>query len=359
MKHSLKSSIALGSLGIVFLSFATMTAAQFDVRVNGRVDFIADYNEAYNNTITVTNPPAAVVPLPTVFADEAALQAYYTSGGGTYTETKSTDKSKLVLDTVGRIDVDASAQTGSLDYGAFARLEIDPDAPSVFDTDGHIYIKGSFGKLKIGTDIDAFQDAFDTDHISAGPLSPGKTVSFGGALTDAGHKEGSIVLSTPTISGLRLEGEIDNDSNWGASISYRTSLSAADFEAAFAIDGAELMGGYIQAAFGDFRAMGFYMGDDDKEQAVGGGVGYHLGPVNMSLEGSVSDTNEIVGIKVVNGPSTTASITSHPRYQEKDLILGAGYTFGPGLELSGSVGISDHERLGKQTQAQGRIRLKF
>lgn len=359
MKSYLKSSTARLVTLLAFFSFATVSMAQFDVRLNGRVDFATTYDEPYQEILTVTGatPTGNAVE---VFANETILETMYNTGAASYVATRNTAEDTTTFSTNARVDVNVANQTEALDYGAFTRLDLDADAKAVTDVDAHIYIKGSFGKLKFGTDIDAFQTAFDTDHISAGPMSTGKVAALGGTLDGANHGESSIVYSTPTISGVRVQAEIDTDSNWGASASYRTSVGLMDLEAALAADQADLLGGYLEAAYGDARAVGFYMTDDDKEKVGGLGLAYRIGSVGLSVEGSVASSDEVNGISIVGVAGTsTANITSVPVYQETDVVLGASYDLGPGLELSGSVGITDHDRLGQQTRAQGRMRLKF
>lgn len=265
--------------------------------------------------------------------------------------------------TFGRVKVSAAGSAGALNYGGQMHWDMLDGIPGVFDNGAHIWVSGRLGTLQFGTNIDGYQGVFNTSyfldeedngpaHISAGPLSVDREVSLGGNLGGdlTGlelQKRSTIVYTTPDLNGLSLAAESDVDGEWGASLAYKGQIGTAMVDAGLAGNSNDVVGAYARGLIGDLAVGGFIGKDDDSERYYGAALGYAVGPVTMTLEGSIAETDQSFGLTVAE-------------YEEKDIAFGASYHIAPGLELSGSVKKSDNDMFADDImETAGRLRLTF
>lgn len=379
MKRNFKYGLSFAAVLLGCSSLVGTQVSAFDITLNGRVDFLTTVgksiteqrNQAYTGPAHGNAGVGGTVSLATVTA-VAANNTATNTGQGDETFIAYLDDfdggDDVQFATTGRIDVMAIDETAFYDYGAFVRLDVDADAKSVSDTDAHVFIKGNFGKLQFGTDIDADLDAYDMDLMSAGPMSAGNSITLPTTdheFTMAPHKESSIVYTTPSFNGLNLAGEIDDDGEWMVGASYASIINGYNVAAQGATDSESFaLRGKVTAGDLSFGALAGF--DDDNESYWGGGIGYNLGPISLSFEGTMAKAEMI----------DAANDMSFVNADELDLVGGISFKAASGLTLAGSVGYFERQVEGNANgsaavswggsghqldgiNAQGRIRLAF
>lgn len=374
MKRQLRFALLLSTSAL-----GTTQALALDITLNGRVEFLPSVgntiveqkNQAY------TGPAHADATIAGTVTTTAAASANNSDATNTgqgdetfiaYLDDYKSD-SDVTFDTNARIDVKAVGETSTFDYGAFVRIDIDPDASAVSDTDAHVFIKGNFGELQFGTDIDADRDAFDMDLMSAGPMSAGNQISLpttDHTFSKAAHDESSVVYTTPSYNGFKFAGEIDDDGDWMLGGSFDTVYNDMNIGFEGAVDSSDAFALRARLDMGDlsFGALAGY--DDDEESYWGGGIGYKINAISLSLEATLAKAEM----------RDTANDNAFVNADELDIVGGVGFTLAPGLTLAGSVGFFDREVEGndigsspvswsgsghqlKGFMGQGRIRLDF
>ncbi|MGB0844648.1 MAG: porin [Alphaproteobacteria bacterium] len=376
MKRQLRFALLLSTSAL-----GMSQAMALDITVNGRVDFLPSVgntiveqrNQAYTGPAHNNNGGVAFTTVTTTAVASADNAAASNTGQGidtfiAYLDDYKSD-SDVTFDTNARIDVKAVGETATFDYGAFVRIDIDPDAKAVSDTDAHVFIKGNFGELQFGTDIDADRDSFDMDLMSAGPMSAGNQISLPTAdhtFSKASHDESSVVYTTPSLQGFKFAGEIDDDGDWMLGGSFDTVYNGMDIgvEGAFDNSDAFALRGRVDMGDLSFGALAGY--DDDDESYWGGGIGYSINAISLSLEATLAKAEM----------RDTANDNAFVNVDELDIVGGIGFKVAPGLTLAGSIGFFDREVEGndigtaavswagsghqlKGFMGQGRIRLEF
>lgn len=299
-------------------------SAETQAVINGRVEFYADYLEQLL-------PGASAA-----YADD------------------STGKADLEFQSRGRVDISVMDVKDLTEFGGFARIEVNSSAQSVNDTDAHIFLKDSFGKLQLGTDIDAEQDAFETGLAAAGPLSPDKSVSGAKAahgFTKSALNEATVVYTSPTILGLTGAAEVDADGDWAGSLKYLTSVGTSDVKISLAADESGAVGSSAVVNLGPWILSAFAGLDGDEDSYAGAGVGYEAGALKLSAGASQARSDR----------------KTDSRATETDLTTGASFTLAPGLSIAGSA--KWQQRTAKDaltveqdldfTQLRARLRLDF
>lgn len=309
-------SVLFSSAAAVALMAGSAAASTLDVTVGGRIDFTASISDSLNDGAITNGGVTAGA------SDQATFEAYEAA----YADDTE-NSGDLGFGTAARFDVNVGSQTELFEYGGFMRIDLSPSTGTVSDTDAHLYFNFNLGSLKMGTDIDAFQGAFDTDKTSVGPISPLKTVQLPLMVHQFDtymDNTPSVVYTSPSFNGFTVAAELDDDSDFGASLAYAEDFGGYNIEGAVAVDDGDTVGGFGRIGAGDWAFSAFAGRDDDKDRYLGLGVSHSLGAITLSADYSSAD---------VHWSNSEGSVEA----DERQIAFGASMDIADGLSVAGSV----------------------